>query len=215
MSDRETSPEGPAASVNVRRLPPMFGSMELAAWAEQTARAHLQQPLPRRWAHTQGVAARARTLAPILGENADLLEAAAWLHDIGYAPTIARTGMHHLDGARGLRDNEHADEMICRLVAHHSCGIIEAEERGLADVLAREFKPAPGDLAGALTYCDMTTSPDGHMLPVEQRLDEILARYGPEHLVTRSIKRSSPQIAAAVAVVARKLARHTIMPAAV
>ena len=189
--------------------------MGLTAWAEQTAHTHLHIPLPRRWAHTQGVAARARTLAPILGENAGLLEAAAWLHDIGYAPTIAQTGLHHLDGARYLRDTEHADEMICRLVAHHSCGIVEAEERGLAGQLKREFEPAPGDLAGALTYCDMTTSPDGNMLPVEQRLAEILARYGPEHLVTRSITRSGPQIAAAVATVARKLARHPITPVTV
>src|SRR4029077_17233843 len=45
----------------------------------------LQESLPRRWAHVQGVAARARTLALVLGTDGDLLEAAAWLHDIGYA----------------------------------------------------------------------------------------------------------------------------------
>jgi hypothetical protein len=58
----------------------------LASWAQLLARALLQEPLPRRWAHVQGVAARARSLAPVLGADADLLEAAAWLHDIGYAP---------------------------------------------------------------------------------------------------------------------------------
>ena len=30
-----------------------------------------------------------------------------------------------------------------QLVAHHSCAIIEAGERGLADVLSLEFEPAP------------------------------------------------------------------------
>ena len=55
-------------------------------------------------AHVQGVAARARGLAPVLGADADLLEAAAWLHDIGYAPGLAATGLHQLDGARYLRD---------------------------------------------------------------------------------------------------------------
>ena len=189
--------------------------MGLATWAEQIARTHLQEPLPRRWAHTRGVAARARTLAPILGGNAKLLEAAAWLHDIGYAPTISQTGFHPLDGARYLRDVEHADQMLCRMVAHHSCAIIEAEERGLAGTLAREFEPAPGDLTGALIYCDMTTSPDGNVLPVGQRLAEIRARYGPEHLVTHSIKRSGPQLASAVAVVARRLAGHPVTPPAV
>ena len=101
----------------------------LAPWAQQLARVLLHEPLPRRWAHVQGVAAQARGLAPVLGTDADLLEAAAWLHDIGYAPSLADTGLHQLDGARYLRRRQHADAMLCRLVAHHSCAIIEAEER--------------------------------------------------------------------------------------
>jgi hypothetical protein len=70
----------------------------LASWGEQLARELLQEPLPRRWAHVQGVAARARGLAPVLGADADLMEAAAWLHDIGYAPGLGATGLHQLDG---------------------------------------------------------------------------------------------------------------------
>ena len=84
--------------------------------------------------------------------NADLLEAAAWLHDIGYAPGLAVTGFHPLDGARYLRDAQHADAMLCRLAAHHSCAIIEAGERGLAGVLGREFEPPPDVLGSALTF---------------------------------------------------------------
>ena len=80
---------------------------------------------------------------PALGPDADLLEAAAWLHDIGYHPDLADTGLHGLDGARYLRDQQHADPMLCRLVAHHSCAVIEADERGLAHVLTREFAPPP------------------------------------------------------------------------
>ena len=170
----------------------------LASWAEQLARALLQEPLPRRWAHVQGVAARARSLAPVLGADADLLEAAGWLHDIGYVPGLAVTGLHALDGARYLRDAQHADAMLCRLVAHHSCAIVEADERGLADVLSFEFEPAPHVLSSVLTYCDMTTSPDGELVPVERRLAEIQQRYGPGHLVSRSIQRATPMILRAV-----------------
>ena len=90
--------------------------------------------IPRRWAHVQGFAARARSLAPVLGADANLLEAAACLHDIGYAPGLAVTGLHALDGARYLRDAQHADAMLCRLVAHHTCASVEAGERGLADL---------------------------------------------------------------------------------
>jgi putative nucleotidyltransferase with HDIG domain len=181
----------------------------LASWAEPLARALLQEPLPRCWAHSQGVAAWARGLAPVLGADADLLEAAAWLHDIGYAPGLTLTGLHQLDGARYLRDAQDAAAMVCRLVAHHSCAIIEAGERGLADVLSREFEPAPSALSSVLTCCDMTTSPDGKPVPVEQRLAEIQDRYGPGHLVSRSIQRATPMILRAVEQVDQRAAQPT------
>jgi HD domain len=180
--------------------------------AHDIARSLLEQPLPRRWAHVQGVANTARTLAPVLGRNTDLMTAAALLHDIGYAPSLADTGFHPLDGARYLRDVEHADPMLCRLVAHHSCAIIEAEERGLADVLAREFKPAPRNLADALIYCDLTTGPDGQRMTIEERLADIRARYGTMDLVSRALARSVPELEAATSRVARKLSARASMP---
>jgi hypothetical protein len=170
----------------------------LASRAEHLSQTLLRESLPRRWAHVQGVAARARRLAPILGADADLLEAAAWLHDIGYAPGLVETGFHPLDGGRYLRDAQHADGMLCRLVAHHSYAIIEADERGLADVLGSEFEPAPYELSSVLTFCDVTTSPDGELVPVEWRLADIRDRYGPEHLVSRSMQRATPMILRAV-----------------
>ena len=75
--------------------------------------------------------------------------------------------------------------MVCRLVAHHSCAIIEAGERGLADVLSSEFDPAPDVLANVLTCCDMTTSPDSQPVRVDRRLAEIhdrpADRYRAQH----------------------------------
>jgi hypothetical protein len=88
--------------------------------------------------------------------------------------------------------------MLCRLIAHHSCAIIEAGERGLADILSSEFDPAPDALATVLTCCDMTTSPDGEPVPVEQRLAEIRDRYGPGDLLSRSMRRATPMILRAV-----------------
>jgi hypothetical protein len=158
----------------------------LAAWAQDLARTLLADELPRRWSHVQGVASRARDLT------------AAWLHDIGYHPDLADTGLHGLDGARYLRDHHHADPMLCHLVAHHSCAVIEADERGLADALTRDFTPPPQDLAEALTFCDMTTSPDGEHIHVHRRLAEIHDRYGSGHLVSRSIRRATPLILEAV-----------------
>jgi HD domain len=170
----------------------------LAAWAQDLARTLLADALPRRWTHVQGVAARARSVAAAVGPDAELIEAAAWLHDIGYLPELAATGLHGLDGARYLRDVQDAEPLLCRLVAHHSCAVIEAEERGLAQILNREFAPPPRPLADALTFCDMTTSPDGEHVQVHNRLAEIHDRYGTGHLVSRSIRRATPLILEAV-----------------
>ena len=195
--------------MNVPRQLSSLGRMNaLAPRAQDLARVLLREPLPRRWAHVQGVAARARSLAPVLGADADLLEAAAWLHDIGYAPCLAATGFHPLDGARYLRDAQHAGIMLCRLVAHHTCAIIEAGERGLAGILSLEFEPAPQELSSVLTYCDITTSPDGEHVSARRRLAEIQQRYGPGHLVSRSIQRATPMILSAVEQVHNRAA-HT------
>ena len=206
---RQDVPRRSATSVNVRRYPPSVGPMNTADWAGDTARTILETPLPRRWAHTQGVAAQARRLTPILGRDAGLLTAAAFLHDIGYAPDLIDTGFHPLDGARYLSDTVQASDMLCQLVAHHSCALIEAAQYGLADQLSWEFEPARPDLTDALIYCDMTTGPDGQYMPVEQRLAEIRARYGPDHPVSRALGWSAPELTGAVTRVTRRLAGCT------
>lgn len=168
--------------------------MDLLTWARSLAEQLLAEPLPRRWAHSQGVGRRGELLADVLGDDAELLAAAAWLHDIGYAPNLAKTGFHQLDGARYLRDIEGADPRLCSLVAHHSCSCIEARHRGLQSTLLAEFEPVGGLLADALTYSDMTTTPDGHVTEVEDRLSEILERYGDGSIVFESISEASPLI---------------------
>ncbi|MFH9834261.1 HD domain-containing protein [Streptomyces sp. NPDC017201] len=179
----------------------------MLTWATQVARRELSDVLPRRWAHSQGVGARAAGLGPALAENAELLIAAAVLHDVGYAPRLADTGFHPLDGARFLRDEHGADDRLVRLVANHSFALLEAEERGLMRVLEREF-PLPEEslLVDALVYCDMTTTPDGERTTAAERVAEIVGRYGASSLVGRFIRRAEPDIYAAVGRVEAALA---------
>jgi putative nucleotidyltransferase with HDIG domain len=161
-------------------------------WARGVAEQLLAGGLPGRWAHTRGVARQARALADQLGDDAGLVEAAAWLHDIGYAPAISVTGFHPLDGARYLRDGLGADDLLCRLVANHTGAAFEAEERQLADQLATEFSLADRHsyLLDALTTCDLATSPGGEPESAENRVAEILRRYPPDNVVHRAVNRS-------------------------
>ena len=186
-------------------MPPMG----LTDWAHSLSESMLAEPLPRRWAHSLGVAKRAGSLSPILGRDAELLEAAAVLHDVGYSPSIAATGFHPLDGARFLRDQEGADERVVRLVAHHSCALLEAEERGLRHELETEFELERPELVDALIVSDMTTTPYGEHTTPAARLDEIVQRYGPDTIVGRFIQRAAPEIHAANERVERRLAAAT------
>ncbi len=59
-----------------------------------------------RWRHSEAVADRAATAAPAVeAGDRPVLVAAAWLHDIGYAPILRRSGFHPLDGAWHLYDD--------------------------------------------------------------------------------------------------------------
>jgi hypothetical protein len=177
--------------------------------ARQLCRSLLAAELPRRWAHSQGVARQAVAIEQVLGEHAKAVESAAWLHDIGYAPPLVDSGFHPLDGARYLRDKSLGDRMLWTLVAHHTCAQIEADERGLGNVLAAEFpiEDVDSSVVAALTYCDMKTGPDGRVVDVEKRIEEILTRYSSDHVVHRSIKRAAPLLRAQVTEVSDLLAR--------
>lgn len=170
------------------------------SWARGLAEAHLSVALPRRWSHVRAVGTRAAEIAPQIGidDGGTVLVAAAWLHDIGYAPGVVQTGFHPLDGARFLRARG-ADERVTALVAHHSAAMLEAELRGLADQLAAEFDREVSAVADALWYCDMTTGPDGQRMTVHERFTEIRSRYGPGHVVTEFITRAEPGLRAAAA----------------
>ncbi|WDZ86383.1 HD domain-containing protein [Micromonospora cathayae] len=180
--------------------------------AREIARRKLETPLPRRWSHVQAVAAKARTVSEAVpAEDRDVLVASAWLHDIGYNAELVDTGFHALDGGRWLR-RERFDERIAALVAHHSCAWLEAEERGLGDVLAAEFPREETAVTDALCFSDMTTGPDGQDFEVLERLAEIRSRYGPDHLVTRFIIRAEPEMVAAVQRTERRLPGRVRQP---
>src|SRR4051812_27962846 len=92
-TSRASKPSGPAAgcgtpsdtAVATHCCRRSVCQMMTAEEAKALAYRLLADELPRRWAHTKGVARRARSLAIILGDHSELVEVAAFLHDIGYS----------------------------------------------------------------------------------------------------------------------------------
>src|SRR5262245_23995720 len=112
----------------------MDSVLVVTCWASECASSLLSN-LGDRWLHVQAVAERARQVGGLFAQHdRDALLAAAYLHDIGYAPPLAKTGFHPLDGARYLRAL--GFDHLAALVAHHSEARFEAALRGFGAALA-------------------------------------------------------------------------------
>lgn len=169
----------------------------IVAQAREMAEAFLADALPRRWAHTIGVAAAAERLVDALDTvQPDTVVAAAWLHDIGYAPDLGDSGFHPIDGAAHVSQTAPHLRDTVNLIAHHSGAVFEAQERGMDSELARYRFPVDVEELAILNAADLCTSPDGALIDPQSRLDEILVRYPPDHPVHRAITRSGPLLLA-------------------
>jgi hypothetical protein len=147
-----------------------------------------------RLAHSARVARQVDRVRHLLdGRWKAVISDAAWLHDVGYSPRIACTGFHPLDGARWLRDRDWSDE-ICRLVAWHSAAGVEGALRGLDQELTVEFERPPEVATNALTWADLTSSPQGEPWSVGRRIDDILRRYPAESIEHRAIANAAPTL---------------------
>lgn len=166
-------------------------------WRESTAEALAREWISgsgRRWAHLSAVGRLAEETRTWRKGLPSSVVAAAWVHDIGYAPALRDTGMHAIDGARALlRFGAPVD--VVALVAHHTGALYEAEERGLSDQLGDLPVPEATDL-DALTLLDLMVGPAGGFTSPEDRIAEILGRYGADDPVHRAVTRSAPELLA-------------------
>jgi HD domain len=166
--------------------------------ARELAELWLARSEPRRWHHVRGVGAKAEGVSGALfGEDSrdrDVLVAAAYVHDIGYARGLKRTGLHQLDGARFIRDL--GDQRLAGLVAHHSEARFEIGLRGYEEELSG-YPREDTRVYDALVYCDLTTGPDGMTMAFEDRVREVYQRYG-EGDISRALQMAEPYLKAAV-----------------
>lgn len=172
--------------------------------ASELARQQLEAELPNRWRHVQAVARRAEEIRFVVEPDANILVTAAWLHDIGCAPPLRRTGLHQIDGAvyvQAIGGNR-----LTGLVAHHSEARFEAGVRGFGDALA-SYQREESPTADALTYRDLTTGPAGQRMTLDERLREVTQRYGAGELI-EALNLATPYLAAAVDRTIERLRQH-------
>ncbi|WP_199440506.1 HD domain-containing protein [Umezawaea beigongshangensis] len=183
--------------------------MSSVQWAYEIALNLFADTLPRRWKHIQGVVAKVESIGGVYSnDEAQVLTAAALLHDIGYAPGVVVTGFHPLDGARYL-EAQGVDNRICGLVAHHSCAYREAGMRGLSLELS-SWRDERTSIRDALWWADMTTTPDGAPKTFAKRVKEIQKRYGPHDIVSIFIEQAESELLSVVNRTEMKLKQEKI-----
>jgi hypothetical protein len=182
--------------------------MMLEEWAAAEAE-RLLSPLGDRRNHVRAVGECAREVSAVLDqEDRPYLVAAAYLHDIGYAPGLQRTGLHQLDGARYIRSL--GAERLARLVAHHSEARFEIRLRGFATELAA-YEREQSWVSDALTYCDLTIGPSGLPMTFEDRVAEVGQRYGEGEIVD-ALRQATPYLVGAVERTKDRLRQHSPQP---
>ena len=175
-------------------------------WAAERA-AELLTPLGNRWLHTQGVVKKASQLLHVVSEeDRPVLIAAAYLHDIGYAPSLQKTGFHPLDGAYYLLSQN--QRRLASLVAYHSGAEFEAQLRDLTTNL-QQIPRECSIVADALTYSDLLTGPKGSEISFDERLTDIFRRYDEKDIVNRAIHQATPSLEATMARVRALLSEPT------
>lgn len=106
------------------------------------------------------------------------LIAAATYHDIGYAPSLATTGFHPVDGAETARKDGFDGEIV-DAVLHHSGarGLASRSRPDLMHMYGPDCRMTETALSRALTFCDNRSGPRGESLSLAARIADIRVRH--------------------------------------
>lgn len=122
----------------------------------------------------------------------NLFPLACLLHDVGRALDPKDSSLHTALGANFLRQIG-MPEWVTLLVAQHSGARFEAHLRQLEGQLA-PFPYQPGIDVDLLSYLDGTTSPEGETVTLEERLVDIISRYGEQSWQAKAFTLTLPEM---------------------
>lgn len=112
---------------------------------------------------------------------------AALVHDIGYLEDLRITGFHPWDGYHYLKNRGFPE--LASLIVGHSCSPEEAQLLKLPAI-----DPSSHLAAKLLTYWDMQVKQGGEVVSYDERLADIIARYGEKSIVGRANLLAEPRI---------------------
>ncbi len=147
-----------------------------------------------RYKHILGVVDRMEQLLEqitVYENYKPLLIQSAYLHDIGYSDRLNKHRFHPLDGAIFAQQMGFPKAVIAAVLFHS--GACESAKETRNDLfptysLNYDWLDKTDHLfIDLVTYCDLHTSPIGKVITFEERIQEIVDRYGEQHEVSQSM----------------------------
>lgn len=161
----------------------LWAGRPLGSWATDLAGSVMRTDMPARWTHALGALRLARTLEPVVGADVEVLAAAAVCHDLGYHPSLHRTGYPPLDLWAHLRQLG-APDRLANLCAHTIASRVEGDLRGHGVA----YDPIPDEqtaVRDALWYCCLTVGTDGSRVRYSDRMSQARVRFADDPIVSQ------------------------------
>jgi hypothetical protein len=114
---------------------------------------------------------------------------AAYLHDIGYSTKLNVHHFHPLDGAIFAQSAGFSKPVIAAVLFHSGAyESVKATRPDLDSIYTHNNQLLDEQdqlFIRLVTYCDLHTSPTGEKISFEERIRDIVNRYGEEHEVSQ------------------------------
>ncbi|MDR3423664.1 MAG: HD domain-containing protein [Alphaproteobacteria bacterium] len=151
-------------------------------------RAAFHDNIPR-YTHIAGVVGLAENIEKNYGKFDGKLIRAAIYHDIGYAEPYRVTNFHSVDGALAARKHGIGED-IAEAVLYHTGSWIDMRllRLDLKDYYDAECRMMKTPLNRAVSFCDLHTGPLGQRFSLDERLADIVNRYGPKSNILEAFK---------------------------
>lgn len=156
-------------------------------------------PKLNRYHHVLGVVDRMKELIERINlpyEWKPLLIQTAYLHDVGYCEQLNQYNFHPLDGAIFTQEMGFPKPVVSAVLFHSDAYTSVKHTR--PDLLETySFNQSLLDETDHLfieliTYCDIQTSPMGEKITLEERVQDVIRRYGEDHEVSHMMLSSQP-----------------------
>ncbi|SHE60245.1 metal dependent phosphohydrolase [Seinonella peptonophila] len=114
----------------------------------------------------------------------------AYLHDIGYSESLKITSFHPTDGAIFAQKQAFAKPIIAGVLFHTEAQRTWKLSPDIVNLYKQNHSyldPIDHLYIELITYCDLHRSANGEHVTLEQRITDIVSRYGSQHQISQQM----------------------------